>query len=97
MSITYDEPLVHVGELFPFRPADERAAAGVSRPLGAALATPPRILPGDPAPTLGYSDESQVATVDGRPAVTSVHGEGLMAKKGNTVEDSQTDTEELAR
>jgi hypothetical protein len=90
-----EDALAPVGGAFPFRRLREDTNQPGTRPFGLALARP--VPPANSAdPVLTYNPTAQVSMLGSVPAVESPHAAGLMRKKGNTVEDSQTFPDEVA-
>lgn len=90
-----EDALAPVGGAFPFRRVREDTDQPGARPFGLALARPaPATCTADPV--LTYDPNAQVSMLGSVPAVESPHAAGLMRKKGNTVEDSQTYPDEVS-
>lgn len=91
------DPIAHVEEMFALGPASAPAADEAIRPLGVALALRAPAGASRDGVELAYCEELQVSVVDGVPAVESAAAAAVLAKKANTVEDSQTWTDEVAQ
>lgn len=92
----YDAPLVDVEDLFPTKTTTDHVATGTSRPFGLTLTLPiPDATTVDHS--VGYSDDLQVSTVEGTPAVHVARFQPLVAKKQATTMDHQTWDDELTR
>lgn len=67
------------------------------RPLGAGLSFEVPVTGSDTGPVTTYCEQTQVAHLDGVPAVESTQGPALLGKKTITAEDTQKYQDEVAR